>query len=383
MKIAHPPKRALILIFSSLFFLIFCLILFFTLSREGRTLFEAARFALRIYPVVKNQDVTFKNTTPPAKVFFPDGQNQTLGLIFTPPKKDKGGAVIVSGGVGMTRENFRFLFKFSEVLAQSGLTIFIPLPNTLLSDIVTQDGIKSYVNAFKFLEKEALIDPLKIGFMGFCAGGSFTILAAQDREIADRVAFVWAFAPYANLFDYYAQGFTQKAYLNGQLRDWTPEEITRRTLIKNYLVRLSSQKDREILSDFFLNSQMGKEPQLSKLSPQGKFAWELLATKDLEKSKTMLKLLPQNMQNDLQKLSPASQVANLKTQVYIIHDREDPFTPYEESIRLKGALNDKASLAQVTSFDHTILDKKFSLIQLIKELKLVLAQLYQIFYIFA
>lgn len=382
MKKILAKKRIVLLILALLFSLIFSLVIFFALVREGRAALETIRLAKNIYPVIKNkEEATIGKFLPPKKVQYKDGQDETMALIFSPQKKGKSGAVIVSWGVGFTSENVRLLFNFADVLRNSGLTVLIPLPKTLLLDIVSDEGIKSYVNAFKFLEKDPAVDLGKIGLIGFCAGGSFTILAAEDEEIADRVSFILAFAPYANLADYYAQGLTQKALTDGQVRNWTPHELTWRILLKNWFFRYGEKKDSQILYDYFVYQKEEAEKQLGELSPQGKLALEALQTQDPQKIFALMKLLPENMQKDLTDLSPVTKVANLKTKVFIIHDVEDPFTPYEESVRLAQVLGEKASLAKVTTFDHTILDKNFSLFQFVKELKMLFRQLYQIFYL--
>lgn len=360
--------------------LTFGTIYFFTSTKQGRVAVKLAKFSVGVIPAARFQGLTLENISPPTKVSYPTGEGLTSALLFRPEGEGKTGALIISAGVGYSTENVKLIFKFADVIRDLGFTVLFPLPKNFSKGMVFDEDIKSYVAAFEFLESQPFVDQRKIGFSGFCAGGGFVLLAAAEPRIADRVALVSTFAPYANLEDFYIQSFAQMAFIDGQTRNWKPNVTTWRVILKNYFNRLP-EKDAKILSEVFINRNEEEASKFSELSPQGRLAAELAGTRDLKKISQMMEGLTQSFQKDLIELSPLSKTESLKTRVFILHDVEDSFSPVEESQKLTRALGNKASFVPVSVFSHTVLDKNFSIFRLLKELPKILEQYYQIFYL--
>lgn len=352
-------------------------LIFFNLTKAGRTTAKLTRFVIGVIPVVRYQGLRLENIAPPAKIFYSDQGGKTPGLLFEPQVKDKTGAVIISAGIKLNSKNAQAVMKLANALQEAGVFVLIPLPSTFSDEIVSAESIKSFVNGFEFLANHPSVDPAKIGFLGFCAGGAFALLAAEDPGISKKVAFVSTFAPYASLTDLYIQTFSEKAFINGEERTWKANATSWRQLLKNFFVRLPEEKDRKILLNYLAKTDGGVD--LSQLTPAGKFAVELVQTKDLAKVSQMIQQLPENMQKDLIELSPLTRIENLSAKVFIIHDQDDNYIPIAESIKLKQVLGDRASFLELKTFNHTVLDKNFSLFEFLKELPQVLTHYYQVF----
>lgn len=331
-------------------------------SKPGQTSYKVIALLSALNPTTSQ--LKSPPNLHPAIIFYQDGEKQTEAEIFRKGDKSQG-AVIISGGVGLTDYNWALINGFAANLANLGITVMIPRPESLKNDIVTQDAIKSYVNAFKYLESQNKIDKSKIGFFGFCAGGSFVLLAAEDPEINNNVSIISAFSPYNNLIDYYAQAFSHTAITTTGQRPWVPSAETISALTKNFNYRLTQSSDQNKIGS---NNVKTLLQQVSQIGDANR-------TKEV-----LLKSLPENFLVDAKLLSPDNTASNLKSRVYIIHDYNDTFTPREESQRLAAKIGPNAKLVMPTIFDHTILQKNITPIMWLTEGSKVLIFFYQTLY---
>lgn len=326
-------------------------------SKSGQTSYKVIALLSSLNPTTTQ--LKSPPNLKPTMILYQDRDKFTQAEIFRKGYKTQG-AVIISGGVGLTDYNWALINGFAANLANIGITVMIPKPDMVKDDIVTEDGIKSYVNAYKYLETQDNIDKSKIGFFGFCAGGSFVLLAAEDPEINSRVSVVSAFSPYNNLIDYYAEAFSREAITSSGSRPWKPAKETVSALTENFNYRLqNSQRTENIQGILQVNNRQGG----------------VTKTKEI-----ILKSLPGSFLEEARLLSPDKAATNIKSDVYIIHDYNDTFTPREESQRLAAEIGPNANLLMPTIFDHTILQKNISPVRWITEGLKVITVFYKIIY---
>lgn len=345
-----------------LVFFILIAFVFLSFSKPVKTAYKVIALLSALNPTTTQ--LKSPPNLKPATIYYQDGDKQTEAEIFRKGNKSQG-AVIISGGVGLTDYNWTLINGFAANLANLDITVMIPKPEMVKDDIVTEDGIKSYVNAFKYLESQNKIDKSKIGFFGFCAGGSFVLLAAEDTEINNNVSFVSAFSPYNDLVDYYSQAFSHEAITATGERPWEPVPETVSVLTKNFNYRLAQTPMQNNAGTQNANSL------LAAVSQKG----SVRQTKEI-----LLKSLPENFLADANLLSPDHAASNLKSKVYIIHDYNDTFTPREESQRLAAEIGPNAKLVMPKIFDHTILQKNITPIMWATEGSKVLIFFYQTLY---
>lgn len=352
-------KQKVLIITASIIAVLIALIIF---SKPGKTSLKVIVLLSALNPTTS--ELKQPSNIKPTTIYYQDGDKQTEAEIFKKSNKSQG-AVIISGGVALTDYNWALINAFAANLANLGITVMIPKPQMVKDDIVTEDGIKSYVNAFKYLEGQNKIDKSKIGFFGFCAGGSFVLLAAEDSEINSRVSVVSAFSPYNNLMDYYSQAFSHEAITQTGERPWEPAPETVSALTTNFNYRLAQSTKQNNPKTQNLNSL------LTAINQKG----SVHKTKD-----TLLSSLPESFIEDVKQLSPSTKAANIKAKVYIIHDYNDTFTPREESLRLATEIGPNAKLVMPKIFDHTILQKNITPIMWLTEGSKVIIFFYQTLY---
>ncbi len=356
-KIAFSHKWHL-----ALAFLLSISIVLLATSKPAKTTYKVITLVSALNP--STSELKKPPNIKPATVYYQDGDKLTEAEIFR-QGNDIQGAIIISSGVGITDYNSTLINGFAANLANLGITVMIPKPQMVKDDIVTEEGIKSYVNAFKYLESQAKTDKTKIGFFGFCAGGSFVLLAAENPEIASNVSVVSTFSPYNNLIDYYSQAFSHMAITSTGQRLWEPRGETISALTKNFNYRLENSK-----------AQNKKGPGTA-----ANILQQAAQTKDAKRTKEiLLKSLPESFIEDARLLSPDSAASNIKSKVYIIHDYNDTFTPREESQRLVANLGPNAKLVIPKIFDHTILQKNITPIRWLTDGSKVVIFFYQTLY---
>ena len=82
--------------------------------------------------------------------------------------------------------------------------------------------------------------------------------------------------------------------------------------------------------------------------------YELLNKPDLNTAYRLMERLPPKSLDTLERISPSSDIGNLRAKVLVMHDREDKLVPSEESRRLVDALQERGDVhyTEFSFFDH-------------------------------
>jgi dienelactone hydrolase len=86
-----------------------------------------------------------------------------------------------------------------EALARSGFTALHYWSPAMRDFRLDPADVADIASAYDRLLARPDIAPARTGLIGTCVGGAFALMAAADPRIRDRVAFVWAYAPYASI----------------------------------------------------------------------------------------------------------------------------------------------------------------------------------------
>jgi hypothetical protein len=99
--------------------------------------------------------------------------------------------------------------------------------------------------------------------------------------------------------------------------------------------RVDNQRDRELLTRWFIDFEPQEEEDLATLSPVGRSSYEFLENRDPVAVEALVRRLPQKAIDDLEELSPRNSIHRVRAELFIIHDRGDPYIPYTESRRMR------------------------------------------------
>lgn len=279
-------------------------------------------------------------TSPPThskvKLDSPNGKI-VADLIVPPPRYNTDGdkprpAIILAMGVKTQEKDKVILLNFAQTLARLGYVVFWPRLEILDKGVSSFEEPETFIKSFDYLSKLEVVDKNRISFVGFSVGSSIAMVAAEDVRINNKLHSLVFFGGYYNLADYLRT-------LANKTDDWQPTEGA-----VTHVLEIAKEKNwGESLEDL-LNAQ--------------------------------------NSQSEIfKKLSPAQKLKNFKARIFIIHDKNDPYVPYSESIKLNRSLSHEVekTFVLLNLFEHVQPKKELSW-QIIFELLKLYGFLTQVFY---
>ncbi len=272
------------------------------------------------------------------------------------PNDDRvhGAMIIYLGVLPAGREDPR-LVRLGDGFARIGIVTLIPESPNLKAGKISEEEIEELIAAFDLLSELEYVDPQRIGVAGFCIGASMAMLAAQDERISDRIAFINNFDGYLNLEEFVVSIATRSIRpepptAEEQREPWEPAPNVTRILVDHLVATLGAEKDRE-LTLRLLDAGSATQEQISELTPNAQTILRIMWAEDAAEARKLLSDLPPDARALMERLSPDTNLDRLKTQMFIMHDRNDTTVPFVESRRLARALGELGRPPVYTEFD--------------------------------
>jgi len=213
--------------------------------------------------------------------------------------------------------------RLTDGLARLGFAVLLPLSPDLDADRVLPAEVPRLVGAFEVLGTQPRVERRRVGFAGLSAGGSLVIVAAAQPEIAERVRFVVAIGPYYDATALVASTAAAAYRLpGGAVVPWEPHETTVEVV-------------RATLTAIALPERVGS----------------LMSAASIEEAEAALGALDERDIAALEAISPRYHVDGLRTPLFLVHDREDPFVPWTESEALAEQIT-PAVYHRIDLFEH-------------------------------
>ena len=295
-------------------------------------------------------------TSEPIKeeVTFYYGSREVVADLYRPSDGDRHGAVVVVIGAAPRARTDPRAIRLASSAARAGVVVMIPELKHLLRDELVPEEIEALVAAFRYLRGQEFVDGERVGYLGFSVGAGMALVAASDPRISDDVAFFASFGGYYDLFDVIAAVTSETITYNGQREDWHPDGKTVRVLRRSLIHQVDDAGDRDILTRIFLEDDESARQEVGELSPRARLIFELLDNRDPDRAQELLAQLWPEDAATLRRLSPSASIEGLRTELFIVHDRQDKFIPYVESRRLAEAARGENDVyyAELDLFRH-------------------------------
>ena len=274
--------------------------------------------------------------------------------LYTPAGGGKGPAVVFSMGAPPLDLDDARLVRIAEDSARAGVTMLVPFSERLDEERVEPEEIDALVAEFRYVQDRPGVDPERVGFFGASVGGSLALVAAADPRIAADVDHVVSFGGYYDALDTFGAIATHHIEYNGIDEEWTPRRHAEKIMALQLINAVDDAGDRELLYQLFVERKPKTEAELATLGPVARNSYEFLANRDPSVVRDLIDRLPRDEVAKLDYLSPRTSIEDVKADLFIIHDRADPFIPYTESRRLEDAIGRRegAHFDEIRLFEH-------------------------------
>ncbi|HYM14349.1 MAG TPA: acetylxylan esterase [Dehalococcoidia bacterium] len=266
---------------------------------------------------------------------------------------DHQGVVFSMGAPPLPLDDPR-LRRIADDSARSGVVMLVPF-STRLDDLrIEPEEIDALVAEFQYVQQLPQVNPHRVGFFGASVGGSLALVAAADPRIAADVDQVVSFGAAFDALAAFGAIVTHHIQYDGINEAWTPRRHAEIVVARQLIDRVDSAADRDLLTRVFLDGEQPTQEQLATLTPAGRSSYNFLANRDPAAVQSLIDQLPASAVADLEYLSPRTSIANVKAELFIIHDRADPFIPFTESLKLKAAVGNRPNVHfdEVRLFQH-------------------------------
>jgi acetyl esterase/lipase len=292
----------------------------------------------------------------------PKGRGVLVADVYRPKDGDVHGGMLISVGAAPEIRDHPGVIRLSKTAARAGLVVMIPeLYYPFYENVLPEDvqglvdafgtNVEEIIAAYQWLREQPYVDPDRLGIFGASAGAGLGLVSASDPRISHELGYFAALGTYYDLVDLVSAITTQSIHYNGQTESWDPWLTSVRVLYRSVISYLPDPEDRDILTRIFVDEDEAARSRIGRLSPRSREIYDALENRDVERILEFWgEVSPRDVAN-LREVSPSSYVRALDTDLFIMHDRSDPYIPYVESRRLRDATAGNGHEVYFAEFD--------------------------------
>ena len=328
------------------------LTIFIAATPQGKAGFRAALFVPQVLEVPFKPQPWFASDPVRHEVTYPQEIGTGVADVYRIPDGEPRAAVLLFLGANAAGRDDEDVVNLGNALARGGFAVmFHWSPTMALQHNIDPVEIDNLVRAFQFLEQQDWVDSKRVGIGGFCVGASFSLVAAADPRISDRVRFVNAFGPYFDAEDLLLQVVTRSRLYQGVRTPWQPDSLTLEVFANELIETVGDMADIDLLTKKYLTGELRDgRPATS----AGQTVDRLLEGVSPGEAAGLYATLPEEFREAMDQISPSRYVDDIKAKLLVLHARDDELVPSAESRRLSEAMADRGDVryTELLSFDH-------------------------------
>jgi len=292
----------------------------------------------------------------------PKGRGLLVADVYRPKDGDVHGGMVISVGAAPKIREHPGVIRLSRTAARAGMVVMIPQLYYPFHENVLPEDVQGLVSAFgtnveeiiasyQWLREQPYVDPNRLGIFGASAGAGIALVSASDPRINQQVDFFASLGTYYDLVDLISAITTDTIQYKGHTEPWDPWLTSVRVLYNSVISYLPDRQDRDILTRIFVDEDASARRMVGRLSPRARDIYDAFEARDPERILAFWgDVSPQDVAT-LRKVSPSTSVEALDADLFIMHDRSDPFIPYVESRRLRDATVGNGHRVYFAEFD--------------------------------
>ena len=335
--------------------ILLAVVLLVSASPPGRTAFLTFAFLPEVLPNAPLRPLRWVTPEPVRiPIEYPNEGGYGKADLYLPgpsaEQEAKHGAILLFLGVNPAGRDDPRVVGLGNALARSGIVTMIPWSDSMTERRIDVGEIDNLVRAYQYMLEHDRVDPDRAGMAGFCVGASLAMVAAQDERIRDDVRFLNFFGGYFNGLDLIASVAASSRFYPGigaaldpseaqaETQAWLPDELTRAVVAAQLIEGIADRHEREVLTGRYLGSTLLGEGDVDAFSREALAVHSLLDRPKLAEVPALIDDLAIETLASIRRISPSTNIGDLKAKVLIMHDRQDSLVPSEESRRLADSL---------------------------------------------
>lgn len=283
-----------------------------------------------------------------------NGPRSVEADLYVPRNATANRGVVFSMGAPPLDLDDKRLVRIADAAARSGVVMLVPFSERLDARLILPEEIDALVAEFRYVQQLPGVDPARVGFFGASVGGSLALVAAADPRIAEEVDQVVSFGGYWDALDTFGAIATHHIAYGDVDEAWTPRDHSEHVMAEQLIDIVGDTDDRDLLERWFLDDEPIDTSRVASLSPVARDAYDFLTNEDPDRIDELIDRLPDDAVANLDYLSPRTSIDRVRAELFILHDRADPFIPYTETRRMKDALRGRprAHFDELRLFQH-------------------------------
>lgn len=278
-------------------------------------------------------------------VYVPHGASGAEGLA----------GVILALGVHPQPIDHPDIVRVATGISRLGVVVGVPDSTNLRNLVLTPDEPTHLADAVVALRALPSVDENGVGLAGFSAGASMALIAAADERIADDLRFVSSFGAYADAQLLLTDVATRTAVVDGQVRNWAPDDGIRRDVLELTLATFEDEQTREELRGLLQpvvgsdTPPTGPAPDVvASLEGDQRAVYALFTAADRQAAAVALAGMSTDLRAHLAGISPVDFADGIRAPVYLLHGEPDNAISVGHSALLADRLGGR--IARFTRF---------------------------------
>jgi pimeloyl-ACP methyl ester carboxylesterase len=256
--------------------------------------------------------------------------------LYIPSDVPHPGGVMLLHGIHRAGIEEPRLINFARTMASAGIEVMTPQLEDLADYRVTPRTVDAIGDAAVVLGTKMGLP--RVGILGLSFAGGLALLTASKPEYADRIGFVVAVGAHDDMnrvARFFADNMVEEP--DGSTVALKAHEYGVLVLAYSHMEDFFSLKDtpaaREALHQWLWEKPDDALEIVKTMSPAGQKEFDLMIHHRDQLQPTLLKEI-KNHSDEMQAISPHSQVSGLRIPVYLLHGTSDSVIPSSETLWL-------------------------------------------------